>query len=395
MQGTVKVLLSGMLALALAIGLARFGFTPLLPLMQAETGFDAATGGWLAAANYLGYLAGAVWAGRISSDHGRHRALAWALAVTAVGLAPMALTHWPPAWMAIRFISGLVSAWVFVMASALVVPYLHGHGHSAWDGWHFGGVGLGIAVSGVTVALAAPAFGSGGAWLALSAIGAAMALAAWNGLATVQSDGAVKASSRSLPLPYPLGFLVAAYGCHGFGYVVTGTFLVAQARGLGLHGVADWLWVLAGAANLPSPALWSWLAARYGFLPAILSAQLLLVAGVAATVLRPDSIGLALGAALFGLTFMGITGLALSMGRAVLPSAPGRVIGRMTVVLSIGQMLGPIVAAKLSHAGNYSAGLTLSAVVSAAGAGFLVVGWLKMGSAAGKMSFSVRGRKPE
>lgn len=374
MLATVKVLMCGMLAMAMAIGIGRFGFTPLLPLMQEETGFDTATAGRIAAANYLGYLAGAVWAGRVISDAGRHRLLGWGLLITALSLAPMALTNASTAWMAIRFISGLTSAWVFVTASALVVPYLHGHGRAAWDGWHFGGVGLGMALSGLLVAAVAPAAGSSGGWLVLATVGAALAVVAWHGLAPVHGDGALKASAAARPLVFPLGFLVAAYGCHGFGYVVTGTFLVAQAKALGFDAFANWLWVLAGAANVPSPALWSWVAVRFGFLPSLLAAHALLVAGVAMTVIWPNAFGLTFGAALFGLTFMGLTGVSLSMGRAIMPAAPGRVIGRMTVALGVGQMLGPLAAAELAHSGNYSSGLALSAAVSAIGACFLLAG---------------------
>jgi MFS family permease len=372
---TVKVLICGMLSLTVAIGLARFGFTPLLPLMQAEAGFDASTAGWIAAANYAGYLAGAVWAARVSSDAGRHRLLAWGLAATALSLAPMALTEWTFAWMAIRFVSGLTSAWVFVTASALVIPYLHGRGRSAWDGWHFGGVGLGMAASGAVAAAVGPLAGSAGGWMTLSGLAAAAAVLVWRGLAPVHGDGAVRASAGAKPLAYPLGFLVAAYGCHGFGYIVTGTFLVAQAKALGFGAIADWLWVLAGAANLPSPALWSWLAVRYGFLASLIAAHLILAAGAICTVALPDAVGLTLGALAFGLTFMGVTGVALSMGRAIVPDAPGRVIGRMTVVLGVGQILGPVVAAKLAASGDYSSGLALSAVVTLAGMGFLIAGW--------------------
>lgn len=375
MHATVKVLICGIAAMAMAVGIGRFGFTPLLPLMQGEAGFDTATGGRIAAANYLGYLAGALWAGRVMPDAGRHRLLRWGLLVTSISLAPMAFTDWPLAWMAIRFVSGVASAWVFVTASALVVPYLHGHGRAAWDGWHFGGVGLGMALSGLLVAVVAPVAGSSGSWLVLGVVGMVLAVIAWQGLAPVHGDGVIKASAAAQPLAFPLGFLVAAYGCHGFGYVVTGTFLVAQAEALGFNAFANWLWVLAGAANVPSPALWSWIAVRFGFLKSLLAAQVLLVAGVATTVAFPNAFGLTLGAALFGVTFMGITGVSLSMGRAIVPTAPGRVIGRMTVALGVGQMLGPLVAAELAPLGDYSSGLALSAAVSTMGACFLVAGW--------------------
>src|SRR5213595_1775561 len=54
------VALAGLTALAVAMGIGRFAFTPILPLMQQDAGLSVAGGGWLASANYLGYLVGAL-----------------------------------------------------------------------------------------------------------------------------------------------------------------------------------------------------------------------------------------------------------------------------------------------------------------------------------------------
>jgi len=42
----------GMLGLAAAMGIGRFAFTPLMPLMQEHAVLTMAQGGWLAGANY-------------------------------------------------------------------------------------------------------------------------------------------------------------------------------------------------------------------------------------------------------------------------------------------------------------------------------------------------------
>src|SRR5437763_9311197 len=52
-------------ALAVAIGIGRFAFTPLLPLMVRDGSLAPSGGAWLAASNYLGYLAGALTASRL------------------------------------------------------------------------------------------------------------------------------------------------------------------------------------------------------------------------------------------------------------------------------------------------------------------------------------------
>src|SRR5258707_14582632 len=61
-QRATAIALAGFAALAVAMGIGRFAFTPILPMMQAEGAIDVAQGGWLASANYVGYLIGGLTA---------------------------------------------------------------------------------------------------------------------------------------------------------------------------------------------------------------------------------------------------------------------------------------------------------------------------------------------
>ena len=112
--GPRALVLAGLLSLAVAMGIGRFAFTPLLPLMAREGRLDLALGGWIAAANYAGYFAGALTAARLPLQARSLSVLA--LALTAATTAAMA---WPsvPAWLALRFLAGAASAWVFVATS--------------------------------------------------------------------------------------------------------------------------------------------------------------------------------------------------------------------------------------------------------------------------------------
>ena len=55
------IVLAGMLALATAMGIGRFAFTPLLPMMLHDGVITLPEASWLASANYIGYLAGALF----------------------------------------------------------------------------------------------------------------------------------------------------------------------------------------------------------------------------------------------------------------------------------------------------------------------------------------------
>ena len=91
----------GFASLAAAMGIGRFAFTPLLPLMQQAQGLTLAQGAWLATANYLGYLVGACACFVRSPAPGA--AARWGLAFVALTTAPMAFTTAFGAWFALRF----------------------------------------------------------------------------------------------------------------------------------------------------------------------------------------------------------------------------------------------------------------------------------------------------
>ena len=56
----LRIALAGLAALAVAMGIGRFAFTPILPMMLHDGVVDLQRGSWLASTNYIGYLVGAV-----------------------------------------------------------------------------------------------------------------------------------------------------------------------------------------------------------------------------------------------------------------------------------------------------------------------------------------------
>src|SRR6187200_1129044 len=108
----MAAVLVGMLGLAAAMGIGRFAFTPLMPLMQEHAGLTLAQGGWLAAANYAGYLAGALWCVFANPNPGI--AARTGLAGVALVTLAMGLTTDLQWWLVWRFIAGVASAVVLV-----------------------------------------------------------------------------------------------------------------------------------------------------------------------------------------------------------------------------------------------------------------------------------------
>ena len=62
---TCRIVLVGLAGLAVAVGIGRFAFTPLLPMMLADGIIAIPGGGLLATVHFVGYLMGALTAARV------------------------------------------------------------------------------------------------------------------------------------------------------------------------------------------------------------------------------------------------------------------------------------------------------------------------------------------
>jgi MFS family permease len=132
------------------MGIGRFAYTPILPLMTAQAAVTPQVAGQLATANYVGYLAGAL-AGTASSRLTRSAiACRASLIVLVATLAAMPFASNTIGWLAMRTIAGFTSAVVFVIAVNSLLDHLGDHSPHL-PGWGFGGVGIGVALSGALV----------------------------------------------------------------------------------------------------------------------------------------------------------------------------------------------------------------------------------------------------
>lgn len=368
--------LGGMLALASAMGIGRFIYTPILPAMADALALSKTEAGLIAAANFVGYLVGALLAAAPQLPGGRR---AWFLGMLAVGAATTAAVgkaDTTTAFMVLRFAGGVASAFVLVLGSALVLDRLARAGLERWAALHFAGVGFGIALSALLVNVLQDA-GAGWRtlWMASGAAAAvAIPFAAWLVPAAGEpatADTAVRGAFGSRAgLPRGLGALTLCHGLFGFGYVVTATFIVVAVRASPeLRTLEKAVWLVVGIAAMPSTALWAWVGQRAGVLPAYALACLLAAVGVAAGGLWQTPAGVLLAAGLLGGTFMGITALGFTAARALAPEQGRRSSALMTAGFGVGQIAGPLVAGRLLDAtGSFAVPSTIAAVALAVAA---------------------------
>src|SRR6185503_11584253 len=122
-KSPLSLAIGGLLAMAAAIGVGRFVYTPILPPMVEALGLTKSQAGIIAAANFMGYLVGALLAA-VRLPGSRRAWLIGALLVNAAALAAMGLVNSMLALSMLRFVAGLVSAFGLIFASALVLDRL-------------------------------------------------------------------------------------------------------------------------------------------------------------------------------------------------------------------------------------------------------------------------------
>ena len=344
-RSPLAVAFGGLVILAVALGIGRFVYTPILPFMAEDLGLTPSEGGLIASANLLGHLVGALAAARVLRPGGRRGWLLGILALSATTTAAMGLTAEMAAFLALRFAGGVAGALAIVLASGLVLDRLAAAGRSELSWMPFAGVGVGIAVSAVLVSgFAATGAGWEGLWLASGAL-ALLGLVAGAWLVS-ETPAAEHAPQSGGPAAAAAGrglrALITAYGLFGFGYVITATFISQMVRTTPeVAALEEVVWVVVGLAAAPSVALWAWLGRRLGNGTAFALACLVEGAGVAASVFESSALAVLAAAAVLGGTFMGITALGLIAAQRLSTGDRTRVLALMTASFGLGQMIGP------------------------------------------------------
>ncbi|WP_244818224.1 YbfB/YjiJ family MFS transporter [Caballeronia sp. Lep1P3] len=367
--------------LAVALGVGRFAFTPLLPLMLKSGALDIRHGGWLASANYAGYLIGALSCAAIRVEHARMVRLA--LASTIVLTLAMGLTDAFALWAAIRFAAGVVSAWAFVFASQWGLRRLAELDAHALAGIIYAGPGVGILSTGlVGAAAAALDVAAPWVWMAFAACSGVAGAFVWKAFMgdapAAQARAAAPNRAASTSAHADAVWLVALYGLAGFGYIITATFLPVIAR-QALPGSSwpDLFWPAFGLALVAGALIAARLPLAWDNRRLLAACYVIQASGIVLGIVCPTAPGLGIGSILLGLPFTAITLFAMREARRLRGDAAAALMGYATGAYGMGQIAGPLVAAPIAaHSGSFSAGLWIAVAALAIGAaGLAWLGW--------------------
>ena len=368
-------LIASFIALVMAMGIGRFSLTPQLPHLISEGQIDLTGAGLIAAANYLGYLVGALDAMRAKRpDQVRarlHIGLWMCVGLTLVSF--WAQGFWPH--LLLRFGAGIASAWVMVMIASLSQQLAVIANRPRLGALVFAGPGAGVLLTGL-LALGSNLLGQSSAtlWLIYAAAALIMVLGISPLLpkpAALPAQAPIAPCAAHQPGISRLGTI---YGLYGLGYIIPATFL-SQMASAQFHGQwqADLFWPAFGlcaaigvvliSLRRPDPGTTRWW---------LMGALWIQALGVLACLL-PSGAGLALGVILCGTPFLACMPLVMQSSRDLAPHATQRNAALLTACFAVGQLCGPLLAALSSH---FSGGLHPALMIAASGlvlAGLLTV----------------------
>ena len=359
-----KVLASGIFCLILTMGIGRFAYTPMIPIMFEQAGLTTVLAGWLATINYMGYMLGALTATLVGNLVVKDRVYRLGLVLAVVATFMMGLSANPWVWGLSRFIAGFGAAAGLLIGAGLMLNWLIRHQYRSEMGIHFSGIGLGIAFVALLIWCSNQLSWSN-QWLLMGFVGMLLIIPAWRWL-PAPNVSAVTQSGKVLEDKPPskrfLWLMMLVYFCGGFGFVISATYIVAIIESQpALQGQGEMAFLLLGLSAAPACIIWDLISRKVGILNALLLAYAIHAIGIVLPALA-DSIQFALlSACLYGFTFVGIVSIVLTMAGRFYPTKPAKLMGMLTMSYGVPQIIAPTIAGYLaSITGHYFGALYMA-----------------------------------
>jgi len=366
-NNNISILIAGIIAVIIGIGVARFAFTSLLPPML--DGFLTVTfAGILASVNFAGYLGGSIFSMFIKDINQKVIFFRIGIVLSISTTIILGITENETIWFVSRIIAGFATAMAFVVGSAIVMTKLNFENKTKAMGIHFSGIGFSILT---TDLISRAVIFSGGdwkdSWLALVAfaiVGSIYSVYILSFDKKVKTNVVKHKFDKSLFTPFVI-LIICAYFTEGIGFVVQGTFLPDIINSLeGLEGFGNLTWTLVGLAGIPSCIIWLRLAHNYGSVNIIIIALLIQMVGILIPTFSTNIYMNLLSGVLFGGTFVGLVGLFMNLGGKLAGSNPVILMGAVTTSYGLGQVIAPLYSVYfIEKFGNYDYALYLTAVI--------------------------------
>jgi len=374
-MSAVKIATVATVSLAIAMGIGRFAFTPLLPLMQDDQLLNIEQGGFLASVHFVGYLLGAFYAARLPFSP--KATLRFSLIFVAISTLGMGVTYNFNLWLVFRFIAGFASALVLVLISNFYVRHLAKAGRTEMQGWVFSGVGFGIIAAGLgALVIMLGNVGSQASWQIFGVVSLFVAIVICMNIGSEIPDTkttSAQIKSQRSPL---LWSLAIPYGALGIGYIIPATYLPVMAREvISSPLVFGWAWPLFGTAALVSTLLAAKLQKAFSIRHIWVASQFVMALGLLLPVVYPHILTIILASICVGGTFMVITMMGMKETHRLAPANDiMRHLAIMTAAFAIGQMIGPTLASFVyALTESFSISLIMASVILAVTATLLLI----------------------
>ena len=343
------LILTGIAALTIAVGIGRFSYTPILPYMISELNLTTTEAGLIASSNYLGYLLGSLIPIFPQFPKNIRSIFIYSIFISIISLFAMGLTNTFEVFILIRFIHGIFSAFVLILGTSLIVSHVQKKGKIFLGTAHFSGVGLGMALSAIVVSyLGFLNFTWDELWFSIGilAIMLSFQIIKFTPIQKAEVKYNLKSKNKT---NLGFSFITISYGLYGFGYVAFGTFISTMSRLTpGLEKTEPYVWFVVGVTGIPSVFFWNWFGSKIGNDIGLFLANLILGLGVLFSVLINNEFGIFISCILFGLSFVPITSMCLLEGQKRFSGSFIVSTAILTFSFSIGQMIGPYLSGLLT-----------------------------------------------
>ena len=359
------LILTGIAALTIAVGIGRFSYTPILPYMISELNLTTTEAGLIASSNYLGYLLGSLIPIFPQFPKNIRSIFIYSIFISIISLFAMGLTNTFEVFILIRFIHGIFSAFVLILGTSLIVSHVQKKGKIFLGTAHFSGVGLGMALSAIVVSyLGFLNFTWDELWFSIGILAIMLSFQIIKFTPIQKADVKYNLKSKNKT---SLGFslITISYGLYGFGYVAFGTFISTMSRLTpGLEKTEPYVWFVVGVTGIPSVFFWNWFGSKIGNDIGLFLANLILGLGVLFSVLINNEFGIFISCILFGLSFVPITSMCLLEGQQRFSGSFIVSTAILTFSFSIGQMIGPYLSGLLTdYYGSFFFSMIISGIV--------------------------------